>query len=134
MARTPKAAPSKVAPVGKRSRKAEEKIAVPQGFEDVTSSFDKLPAWDTATMPVLNATVTRVADTQITDSKGTRDTQVAHVVTDDGEELALWHAAALDDLFKVMVKGSKIQVHYQGKRDLSRGRTLKMFRSFHRAP
>lgn len=134
MARTPEAAPTKVAPAGESGRKALDHIEVPAGFEDVTSNFDKLPPFDFEQNATLEGEVTKISDTTITDERGKRDTQVAHVVTEDGEEYALWHSAGLDDLFNVMQKGSRIRVIYTGTKQLDRKRTMKLFRAFHRGP
>lgn len=134
MVRNPKAAPTAVKPTAKKGKKGLDAINVPAGFEDVTSNFDKLPPFDFEAQDTLEGEVTKISETTITDERGKRDTQVAHVVTDDGEEFALWHSAGLDDLFSVMQKGSRIRVVYTGTKQLDRKRTMKLFRAFHRAP
>lgn len=133
---TPKKAPTAVATKAKAkaNRNPEPEFEVPAGFDDVSSDFNRYPSWDFDNNPVLVGDVLRVDVANITDGKGTRETGVAHVVTDDGETVALWESAALADLFGVMKKGSRIHVIYTGTEELSRNRSLRKFRSYHRAP
>jgi hypothetical protein len=108
-------------------------VEVPDGFDDVSASMEKLPKWDFTKDEQLDATVKKIQEVTVTKGKVTRETHVAHVITEDGEELALWESAGLKELFEVMDRGSVIRVVYQGTIALDDNRDMHQFKCFHRA-
>lgn len=124
--------PSK-APTAVKTRSRREPIdELPEGFEDVSSSYNKLPPWDFKKHSRLVGTVQRIEEAHTKTRFGERDTQVAEVITEDGEEVALWHSAGLNGLFDVMEPGSKIHVTYLGMKALGDGRNMATYRALHR--
>ena len=89
-----------------------QKYQAPKGFRTIVTA--ELPqAWDYVKLPKLSGMVVLLQEVEITDKKGTRTAQVAHV--DTGKEvLGLWESATLRPLFKRIAEGSTIEVEYVG--------------------
>lgn len=90
----------------------QPKYQAPKGYKTIVTA--ELPApWDFVKEPHLEGRVTLMQEVEITDKKGTRTAQVAHI--DTGEvTVGLWESATLKPLFKRMAEGMDIVVEFTG--------------------
>lgn len=99
---------------------------LPPGFTSVAVSGSFGQQHDFSKNPTLQGKCKKIETISFKDGNKTKKTQVMTVDV-NGTEVMLWHSYGVSGLFDKKTLGKQIYVHYDGKKKLKGGRTLKLF-------